>query len=206
MSIYYIELDKEMLVVFGLDISSTTNDEDIKAMTSLISNTIKTFDEKSKYVTYSIVTFHEKAEIVNRFDEDDLSGLIKKLASRDPAPGSSRNLDALFEEIDQNVLSPRRYNNKMDNAVVIVLSAGNFNPTRKQSYPSYKRLVGDRTVDVVFVSTSDETNHDEILGDSVRKYTAPDVGQLPEVLSKLSKMLGRKSGGTPKIIVTETSS
>ena len=206
MSIYYIELDKEMLVVFGLDISSTTNDEDIKAMTSLISNTIKTFDEKSKYVTYSIVTFHEKAEIVNRFDEDDLSGLIKKLASRDPAPGSSRNLDALFEEIDQNVLSPRRYNNKMDNAVVIVLSAGNFNPTRKQSYPSYKRLVGDRTVDVVFVSTSDETNHDEILGDSVRKYTAPDVGQLPGVLSKLSKMLGRKSGGTPKIIVTETSS
>jgi len=186
-----------MKVIFALDVSSATNDDDIKEMTSLISNTVKTFDTESNYVTFSIVTFDEKAEIVNSFDEQDLSEFIRKITKTDPdsVPGSSRNLDLLFEKIDKDVLSRRRYNGKLDDTVVIVLSAGNFNPSRKQSYPTYKRLVSDRTVDVVFVSTSDDTNHREILGNNVRIITSRDVEQLPGVLSKLSKVLGRKSQG-----------
>ena len=63
------------------------------------------------------------------------------------------------------------------------------------SKSGYKKLMGQRNIDVVFIDVGSEAvNHHELLGSSVLNYTTGNVEDLPGVLSKVSDLLARKSG------------
>lgn len=161
-------------------------------MIELLSNIIKTFDPNQ--VKYSIVAYHDKTESIYSFKDSRIDEVIQRLHNRNRRASSVRNLDLLFKEIDGNILPRRTYGNRLNNAMVIVMTTGNFNPSRDQSYESYKTLVSDRTIDVAFVDVGSNINHHQILGSSVLNFTVNNVNELPGLLSQLSILLARVSG------------
>lgn len=176
------------------------------AMLDFMKNTAKTFDTV-RGVKFAIVTYHTKSKIVKPFQKDDSTttstrnldesvDTVRKLNLRES--DTVRNLDTLFREIDQRVFDKADFKPDMleENAVVIVMSTGSFNPSLDgESKQGYERLMNKRGVDVVFVDIgNDEVNHHQILGPSVSNYTSGNVDDVPALFSKISYLLQRRSG------------
>ena len=192
-------ISKPLHVVFAVDISSRTTPEQISAMLDFITNTVKTFH--SDHVKVAIVTYHAQSKTIRNFQKERLPtnleealNTIRNVNFR--LSGSVRNLDTLFREIDQRVFDKASFKEEeIDDAVVVVMATGYFNPSLiGQSKKGFRRLMDERRIDVVFVDVGNEGNHHRILGPSVSNYTATHVGDLPGLFSKISLLLARKSG------------
>lgn len=193
-------ITKPLHVVFAIDISSRSTPEQMSAMLDFMRNTAETFD--TEQVKFAIVTYHAQSKTVRHFGKDDSTrnldeqlNTIRKTNLRES--GTVRNLDTLFREIDQRVFDKTNFKDDMlENAVVIVMATGSFNPSRiGESKQGYERLMTKRGVDVVFVDVgNNEGNHHQILGPSVSNYTAGHVGDVPALFSKISHLLQRTSG------------
>ena len=184
-------IEKQLEVVFVVDLSSYINNDQLTAIKIYINNLIKSFKLSRENVQFALVAFGDNSEILMLLkDGSDVDSVTEKVKTLSKL-GGTRSVDKALTRVNSEIFIAQNGYRNNAKKLVIVLTTGNPHPGRTpELYVAMKQL-SDNSAKLLFLGIGSGL---KITGDAVTVYYAQGSSYLPSVFHLIIKLAGQVAG------------